>query len=107
MADRENAGYGPHSHKKHQLLWRAAFGQAHAYRVTHPTARLPIIDMHAADGEGVPTSQLDLFRDAPAYPTPLLATRLAQTLGNADVFLCEKKAHARKTWPADFRRPPF
>ena len=40
--------------------------------------------------------QLDLFGASPTYPTPLLATRLAETLGNADVFLCEKKAHTRK-----------
>jgi hypothetical protein len=102
MADRENAGYGPHSDKKHWLLWRAAFGQAHAYRVTHPAERLTIIDTHAADGEGVQVSQLDLFRDAPAYPTPLLATRLAQTLGHTDVFLCEKKAQARKALARKF-----
>jgi hypothetical protein len=95
MSNRDNAGYGPQSHKKHRLLWRAAFGQAHAYRVTHPTARLAIIDMHSSDGEGVPVPQQDLFWDAPTYPTPLIATRLAGTLGNTDVFLCEKKRQAR------------
>ena len=92
---RENAGAGPLSYKKHRLLWRAAYGQACAYRYTHPDTRVAIIDMHAADGEGVEMPQLDLFGPAPTYPTPLLATRLAETIGNADVFLCEKKARAR------------
>ena len=95
MSNRDNAGFSAASHKKHQLLWRAAYGQAHAYRITHPTARLAIIDMHAADGEGVPVPQLNLFGNQPSYPTPLLATRLAETLGNTDVFLCEKKRQAR------------
>lgn len=102
MANRDNAGYSPQSPKKHQLLWRAAFGQAHAYRVTHPSARLAIIDMHAADGEGVPVSQLDLFEKASSYPTPLLATRLAATLGQTDVFLCEKVAYKRQKLASTF-----
>ena len=102
MSNRENAGYSPASHKKHQLLWRAAFGQAHAYRVTHPSERLAIIDMHAADGKGVPMPQLHLFGAAPTYPTPLLATRLAETLGRTDVFLCEKKRHAREALASTF-----
>lgn len=99
---RENAGYSQVSWKKHRLLWRAAFGQAHAYRSTHPEARGLIIDMHAGDGEGVPVPQLDLFGDPPTYPTPLLATRLACTLGHTDVFLCEKKAHARQALASKF-----
>jgi hypothetical protein len=102
MADRENAGYSPHSYKKHKLLWRAAYGQACAYRYTHPNARVAIIDMHAADGEGVEMPQLDLFGPAPTYPTPLLATRLAETIGNADVFLCEKLAYKRQALALTF-----
>ena len=102
MPHRENAGYSQESHKKHRLVWRAAFGQAHAYRRAHPTGRLMIIDMHAGDGEGVPVPQLDLFGDAPTYPTPLLATRLAQSLGQADVLLCEKAAGKRQALASAF-----
>ena len=95
MSNRDNAGFSDASDKKHRILWRAAYGQACAYRITHPGTRGLIIDMHAADGEGVAMSQLELFGPSPTYPTPLLATRLAETIGNADVFLCEKKTRAR------------
>ena len=99
---RENAGASPASWKKHRLLWRAASGQAHAYRHTHPRAPLVIIDMHAADGEGVPMPQQELFDTPPTWPTPLLATRLAASLGNTDVVLCEQKRQARQSLVAKF-----
>jgi hypothetical protein len=99
---RDNAGASPASWKKHRLLWRAASGQAHAYRRTHPHARCLIIDMHAADGAGVPMPQLELFGPPPTYPTPLLATRLAATIGNTDVVLCEQKRQARRALAQQF-----
>lgn len=102
MSDRTNAGSGPLSWKKHRILWRAASGQAHAYRRTHPHDPCVIIDMHTGDGEGVPMPQLDLFGPPPAWPTPLLATRLAAAIGNADVVLCEKHTKARRALAGQF-----
>lgn len=92
---RDNAGVSPLSWKKHGLLWRAASGQGYAYRHKHPGTKCVIIDMHAGTGEGIPEPQLDLFGTPPAYPTPLLATRLGDRLG-ADVILCEQQRQARE-----------
>jgi hypothetical protein len=99
---RDNAGVSEASWKKHRLLWRAASGQAHAYRCTHPSARCLIIDMHAADGVGVPMPQLDLFRQPEAWPTPLIAWRLAAALGNTDVVLCEQVRKKRQALAQHF-----
>ena len=100
---RENAGVSPNSWKKHGLIGRAAQGQACAYRYTHPAARCLIVDMHAGDGAGVPIPQLDLFEDRPSFATAELARRLAQTIGNTDVILCEidadKRQHLAEQFP--------
>jgi hypothetical protein len=37
--------------------------------------------MTAGDGEGIPMPQQELFAEPPTWPTPLLACRLAASLG--------------------------
>lgn len=39
--------------------------------------------------------QLELFGSPPTWPTPFLAMRLAQDIGNTDVILCEADRRAR------------
>lgn len=46
--------------------------------------------------------QLDLFGPPPAWPTPLIAMRLAATIGNAEVVLCEKDAKKRRALAGKF-----
>lgn len=99
---RENAGVSRNSWKKHGLIGRAAQGQACAYRHTHPSARCLIVDMHAGDGVGVPLPQLDFFEDHPSFATAELAMRLAQTIGNTDVILCEQDREKRQLLAEQF-----
>jgi hypothetical protein len=88
------------SWKKHGMLKRVIGAQTSAYRVTHPTARIVIIDMNAGDGEGVALTQGDLFRSNLSVPTPALAMRFA---GCDDrVILCERDPARRRNLGAIF-----
>lgn len=93
---RDNAGVSRVSWKKHGLLGKAAWGQACAYHITHPTARCLIVDMHAGTGEGIILPQLDFWEETVSFATPALAMRLATKMGNSDVILCEQHAVKRK-----------
>jgi len=88
--DRDDAGKGPQSWKKHRLFG-LAFAQFHAFRRKFPNARCVIIDFNAGDGEGVDLAQGDLFGPNRSRATAELAAQQAAT-DNVFVILCEKQA---------------
>jgi hypothetical protein len=81
---------------KHKLVGKPAWAQCAAYRAVWPDERILLIDGNAGDGIGVASDQIDLFDgQIISCPTPSLLADIADALGNADLWLCEKNPDKR------------
>lgn len=99
-----NVGRGIKSYEKHQLVKRAAGGQAAILTKQFSENRGVIVDMHAGDGKGSTLPQFAFWEEALSDASPFIANRLANTLSPIpDIILCESHFASRHQLDGCFR----
>jgi hypothetical protein len=102
--DRAGAGFSPNSYRKHRRMELLIASQAHAYRVTHPRARILLIDTNAGDGHGVREPQMNFFEDEVSQPSPLVLADLYGQIGAAGLIVCEQNRKRRESLEIELKR---
>lgn len=92
--EKDGAGKGEESYRKHFLIRHILGPQIAILAMKFGRGGL-IIDMHAGDGEGVETPQMDCFGIDLSNGTAEMAVQLAKKW-DANVVLCESKQEKRK-----------